>query len=64
MRAALAASVEKQMRFQIIAQLGNCCESYLGFDDMPVPHLNSSAAGGGGFGVVSDHDDGLIEAII
>ena len=36
----------------------------LRFHDLPVPHLDSSAAGGGGFWIVSNHDDRLIEAII
>ena len=34
------------------------------FDDVPVAHLYDPLTHGRGFRVVSDHDDGLVEAVI
>ena len=35
-----------------------------GLDNMTIAHLDDALAGRGGLGIVSDHDDRLIEAII
>src|ERR687889_305039 len=35
-----------------------------GGNDLAVAHLDNAAAHGGGLGVVGDHDDGLVEAVV
>ena len=43
---------------------GNFVQERLSSDDVTVAHLDDAAASGGGFGIVGDHDDRLIEATV
>ena len=66
-----ARSLSRQIRFhapevlmKILLPTILCGERERQLDNVPIAHLDDALAGGGCFGIVRNHDDGLVESIV